>query len=905
VLSVAKLTLGQEGYYQRSVAQGLDDYYAGRGESSGIWTGRGAEDLGLAGVVHDGQLADLAKCLHPATGERLRRPPRPRTITIERINPFSDQRRIEQKKLAPVSGFDLVFSAPKSVSLLHALGDERTRRAVSEAHIDAWQAALTYLEDEACVTRRGRNGVIREHARGFVAAAYQHRTSRAQDPQLHTHVIVGNLAQSPDGKWRALDGEAILKTYRLAAGYLYQAHLRAALRRSLGVEWRDPVKGMAEIKGVPAQVLAAFSQRRAQVVDYMDGHGTAGFYASKVAAVETRERKEEVDLVALRDDWRARALDLGFGQTEIAALLDRAPVAEHDSRDLLRIANTMVGPTGLTERRTAFSTPELVMAWVEALSQGADADRIRELSARLVRLEGVREVGAAPSPGRPGRYSTTELISVERAALALVGRGLATGAPTATTETLDRVLAARPADHALSPDQLAMVRAATQSTDRVVNVVGLAGSGKTTAVHTVAEAFAIEGAPIIGAAPSGAAAQRLGDETGIPSTTLHRLLTSESLPHGCVLVIDEAGMAETRVLAPVLTMVERAGGKAVLVGDPHQLPAVGAGGLFAAIVERHGAVELTENRRQHDPMERKVLARLRKGFGRDYLAYAEKEGRFVVSDDPVTMRARLLADWWEHSRHDLSGNVMIALRRRDVNELNVLARTLLKTDGRLGGERVEAAGLEFAAGDRVVCRRNSDALAVRNGTRGTIEAVDPEARAITLVTDRGDRTTLPAGYLDAGHVRHGYAITGHAGQGLTVDRAFVLGSADGRLQEWGYVAFSRARDATTVYITSTTALGDGHARALDGRDATTRFAAALEESSIEHLASDQQPLPGGLPGGLRGVVSATVERAEPDDEFRRQHRELVRECRALSSLRSAAGDRTPRDHEDVSLGIVQ
>ena len=119
-------------------------------------------------------------------------------ITIERIDPLTDERRIETKKLAPVAGFDLVFSPPKSVSLLHALGDEETRRAVNEAHLSAWQAALGYLEDEACVTRRGRNGVHREHAGGFVAAAYQHRTSRAQDPHLHTHVIVANMAQSPE-----------------------------------------------------------------------------------------------------------------------------------------------------------------------------------------------------------------------------------------------------------------------------------------------------------------------------------------------------------------------------------------------------------------------------------------------------------------------------------------------------------------------------------------------------------------------------------------------------------------------------------------------------------------------------------------------------------------------------------
>src|SRR5919204_3210228 len=132
VLNVAKLTPGQEGYYERSVAAGLDDYYTGRGESPGVWTGRGAEALGLDGVVQEGELGRLIRGKHPRTEEKLRRHYPARRITIDRIDPFSDERRIEMKKLAPVAGFDLVFSPPKSVSLLHALGDEQSRRAVQE-----------------------------------------------------------------------------------------------------------------------------------------------------------------------------------------------------------------------------------------------------------------------------------------------------------------------------------------------------------------------------------------------------------------------------------------------------------------------------------------------------------------------------------------------------------------------------------------------------------------------------------------------------------------------------------------------------------------------------------------------------------------------------------------------------
>jgi conjugative relaxase-like TrwC/TraI family protein len=888
VLSIAKLTPGQEGYYERSVAAGLDDYYAGRGESPGIWTGRGARALELEGLVHDGELGRLIRGIHPHNERQLRSHPKARLITIERIDPLTDERSIETKKLAPVAGFDLVFSPPKSVSLLHALGDEDTRRLVNEAHVSAWQAALAYLEDEACVTRRGRNGVHREHAGGFVAAAYQHRTSRAQDPHLHTHVIVANMAQTPsDGAWRALDGEPILRSYRLAAGYLYQAHLRSELTRALGVEWEEPYKGMAELRDVPREVIREFSNRRARIVERLAGHG--GFYAAQVAAVETRERKEQIDLVELRKDWRARAAEHGLRHKELRALLGRTRAHEPSREALLQIARQMLGPHGLTEKQTAFSAPEAVMAWAQAHSSGAPAARVRRLAERLVRTDGVEMVGEAPSPGRPARFSTRELVDVERAALALVERGREAGAPSISGEQLDEI---ERADRiVLSDEQEAMVREVATSTRRVVCVVGLAGAGKTTATHAVGQVFGEAGIRVLGAAPSGVAAEKLEDETGIPSITLHRLLdearAGEGLPLGCVLLVDEAGMAETRVLAPVLDLVERVNGKVVLIGDPQQLPAVGAGGLLAGIVEREGAVLLTENRRQRDFLERDALTRVREGVGRDYLAYAEKRERLVVSEDPVTTRARLLADWWEHARDDLSGNVMLALRRRDVADLNQFARSLIDADGRLGKSRLTIADREFAAGDRVVCLRNSQVVGVKNGTRGTIERVNRERRTLTLATDRGPLVELNRRYLQAGNVRHAYAITGHAAQGLTVERAFVLGAGEARLQEWAYVALSRARAETRLYVTGTPREHESHFHDLDDRDPLARFGRALEESAVEELAVDQQP----LLSGPRHEARPEVERRELTPDQRMQRQLLEQKQRALTKARDAAEER--------------
>jgi len=337
MLSVAKLSPGQEAYYEKSVAAGLDDYYAGRGESPGLWAGQGAGALGLDGVVQPGELGTLLQGVHPRGAERLRQHPRVRTVRVERIDPEAGTRSVIEKQLRPVAGFDLVFSCPKSVSLLHALGDEHTRRQVNEAHTSAWQAALGYLEQEACITRKGRNGVERQHAQGFVAAAFQHRTSRALDPHLHTHVIVANMARSPsDGRYRALDGEAILKTYRLATGYLYEAQLRHQLTARLGLSWQTPRKGYAELAGTSRELIDAFSRRRHDIAERLNTVDGDGFYASQRAALETRERKEPVDLAQLTEEWRARAAEHGLTDQRLTELLAQ-PQPPQPSADVGRL----------------------------------------------------------------------------------------------------------------------------------------------------------------------------------------------------------------------------------------------------------------------------------------------------------------------------------------------------------------------------------------------------------------------------------------------------------------------------------------------------------------------------------------------------------------------------------------
>jgi ATP-dependent exoDNAse (exonuclease V) alpha subunit len=324
---------------------------------------------------------------------------------------------------------------------------------------------------------------------------------------------------------------------------------------------------------------------------------------------------------------------------------------------------------------------------------------------------------------------------------------------------------------------------------------------------------------------------------------MHRLLLEArqegGLPHGSLLVIDETSMAETRVLAPLLRLVDEAGGKAILVGDPGQLPAVGAGGLFAVLCGQLGALELTQNRRQLDAQERAALARLRLGDPEPCLAHAAASGRLQVEHDATAGKHRLLQDWWKAAAVDPARTIMLAHRRQDVRDLNDAARVLMRESGQLGAEALTLGGREFRAGDRILCRRNDSRLGVRNGMRGTVVDLDRTTRTLTLETVAGAWRRIPLDYA-AEHLDHAYALTGHAAQGATVDRAFVLLRDEGALREWGYVACSRARMETRLYLVGDALEPEHHGRPVDARDPTTRLAGALERPAAEQAALMQR-----------------------------------------------------------------
>jgi ATP-dependent exoDNAse (exonuclease V) alpha subunit len=330
-----------------------------------------------------------------------------------------------------------------------------------------------------------------------------------------------------------------------------------------------------------------------------------------------------------------------------------------------------------------------------------------------------------------------------------------------------------------------------------------AGRGKTTTLAAVNDALLRSGVPVAGTAWQGVAARTLQTEAGIPAETTARLLhrlRQERPPPGAVLVVDEASTMPTRALMELAEAISHVDGRLILVGDRAQLPSIDAGGAFASLADRLGVVELTENRRQRDPIQARVADLLGDHRPEEALRLLERAGGLQAFDTPEDAKAALLAEWAEVALEDPSRVLILAHDRADVAALNHHARQLVDQAGWLGATRLVASGREWAAGDRLVCRRNDyrPEVDVRNGTRGTVEAINREHGALVVRTDDGRRVELPADYLE--HVRHGYAITGHASQGVTVDRTFLLATPERGSAEWGYVAASRHRVDLQVYV---------------------------------------------------------------------------------------------------------
>ncbi len=885
-------------YYERAEFA-RDDYYEERGQVRGSWEGSAAAQLGLAGGPGDGELGELLEGRDPTSGEPLAGAGRRRGGNV---------------------AFDLTFTAPKSVSILAAVGDETIRQAVLAAQARGARAALDYLERRACFIRRGRNGVQVMPGEGFAAAMYLHEMARSGDPHLHAHVVVANRVKGPDGRWSAPDMRPVYAEAK-TAGTIAEAVMRDALTRSLGLEWGPVRNGIAELAGVPTSVREHFSQRHAEIVEEALARGYASPRGIDVIQRETRDRKQIASRERVVAEWRARAAEHGFGARELAALVGRSRDVDGERAvDVDATVARMLGPSGLTQRTSSFTRREVIQALADVHPSGASAGVLEDLADEVLQTSCVPLVPSRVEPARGHQealYSTPGMLQAEVRLLGAATGVDPRGGLCANREAVKAAIAARPT---LGADQSAGVRHLCSGEARVRVMEARAGTGKTFALEAVREAYEASGTPVIGTAWQGQAADVLQRDAGIPSQTTALLLERLSrgdddvIPAGSVIVCDEASMMPTRALERLAVEAAQRCARLILVGDRAQLPAIDAAGGFAALADRLGAAELVENRRQRTDLQRQVADRLAVGRPADALALLGEHGRLQGFDDAREARSALISAWAEASLADPSGALILAHDRHEVATLNRMARERLDAAGLLGSTRMVVSGREWATGDRLVCRRNDYRLGVRNGTRGTVLGVDRETGALRVLTDDGVAVGLPTGYLENAH--HGYAITGHISQGATVDRTYLLATPERGGAEWAYVASTRQRVDLTVFVVHhepehlEAALARSWGRS-DAKHLALDIADARDRSAAVSVAGRE--LDRGLPerlrsrvGALQGLrqearVVARVLEVDAASRAARDAQEITAQLRSIEYLLAAWSGRAELAHPSARI----
>lgn len=430
-------------------------------------------------------------------------------------------------------------------------------------------------------------------------------------------------------------------------------------------------------------------------------------------------------------------------------------------------------------------------------------DDPQRLASALARVEASRElVRLSPGEGRrPALYSTREIVQTE-ARMVDVAEAMAASrthhvAPAQVSTVLDRHM------HLSAEQRAAVERVTVQG--QIAAIVGSAGAGKSRSLAAAREAWEAGGYRVQGAALAGKAAEELQGSAGMQSRTLAALEFAwrkgrERLTVRDVLVIDEAGMVGSRQLGRVLDQARQAGAKVVLVGDERQLQPIEAGAAFRAVVERVGAAEIREVRRQtrHEWAREASQAFARGAVGEGLAAYAER-GHVRMVDSRDEAKAAIARDYTAGE----GARLILAHTNQDVRDLNNAVRAERQHAGELTQEAAYATARgsrSFAADDRLVFLANDRTLGVKNGTLGTVERAEPGYLVVRLDDQAGPGTGRRVTVDQVGYdqVDHGYAVTLHKSQGATVDRAYVLASG-GMDQHLAYVGMTRHRDTATLY----------------------------------------------------------------------------------------------------------
>jgi conjugative relaxase-like TrwC/TraI family protein len=662
-------------YFEEHLCAG--DYYSEEERVRGEWTGAGAAMLGLSGLVQQNDFLTLCENLHPSDGKRLTQ----RLKTTRRSE--SGDSEVANRRVF----YDFTFSPPKSVSVAALVsGDER----ITAAHAAAVRIAMAELETFTTTQVHAGRERRDRHTGNVVAALFQHDTSRALDPHLHTHCILFNATHDPvEKRWKALHNYSLLAAQKYVENVYY--HQLAQALGSFGYTVVNSARGDFEIAEVSNEVRERFSKRHKEIDE------------KTRALLANRPEKLEGNVADIREYIAHKSRERKLPALPKERLRDfwRAQLVADECRKLSGSATGTDGPPAMTietavswaeehlfERRSVVHEHEL---WRHALSAGRGADfSLAELKAETAKRHYIRS--------EAGKVSRPDVLAREWQLVELVRDGTCRHTPLAPAELR---LAAD-----LAPDQQHAFEKILASADFATLFRGGAGTGKSYVLRRIQAALGTVGHPTVVLAPQRQQVLDLSRDGLENGQTVSEFLQRGTAANGAVVIVDEAGQIGGKQLLDVLQLVQRGGGRVILSGDTRQHGPVEVSDALRAIERYSGLLpaELSEIRRQ-DPTratnatESERVMRYREAVqaaadGDGASSFQVLDALGAITECGAGEQAAQLAD--EFLRLSAKGDLVLVVSqtRAEVREVNDVIRARLIAKGTLRGTEQTISALE-------------------------------------------------------------------------------------------------------------------------------------------------------------------------------------------------------------------
>lgn len=769
MLSIANITAAQAvSYYEK------DDYYVR--DECGTWQGELRNKLGFGNQVNKDD--------------------------FERFIKMNEER----------AGFDLCFSAPKSVSLAFCIDEHREN--ILAAHSKAVEDTLKLIEKNEIFARVTEDGITRRvQTNNMLCAKFNHYVSRNQDPQLHTHCVVLNFTFYNEKKY-AISNEN-LYDYKMLYGQIYRNYLARNLQEmGYDLNITDREKGFFELAGVDQEVIDKFSSRRQEIVKKLEEMDDFSSKAAEIATLKTRHAKENKDLNMLLESWKEDLKEFGF------ALKKGEVVLRND--DIL--AGLERAKKDISHQTFAFTDKEFYKeALRHSLGTGATLKDAEEYLKKQVEEKKMYFLG---EKDKRRYYCTRESYELEQSIFNHVEKG-----KNAVVGIDRKKIESYIINTTLNDEQKEAVRHICCSRDRYLAVVGLAGTGKTYMLKHAREIFESEGYKVYGMSLAGQAAHNLQVESGIESRTIHSFLNQLEKEAGKfnpnqdlenksnwdtvgihknekeVWIVDEASMLNNNLFNELCKAAEERGSKVVFIGDNKQLQAIGAGSSFDNMVRKNriSYVVLENIRRQKVEVLKEAVNEAVKGdvnrsldiLSDKIIEIENREERLKkIARDYVFQRSddrkkSIILTGSNYDRHEINGYVRDNLKGLGVLKENKGHIFILRTNN---GHKMKRELLE---NDKIIFLRNDNKLGVRNGQAGYIKKI--EENNIWCETNN---KLLKIDVNNYNYLDYGYALTVHKAQGQTVNKAFVhINTNQKKLNSRNsyYVDISRAKYDVKIY----------------------------------------------------------------------------------------------------------